>query len=114
MITTKQVNVDLGRGQKESKFISTKDVDASIKIEPPKEPVKVQRVSTHTMVDVADIEAKRKRDDITAQRKATAEKKATKPKLYAGKLWKELTDEEKEAIRIENLAKARAAKKVKK
>ena len=70
MITTKGIFVKLGKGRKLFSRVTTKDVDASIKVEIPKHRVvKGPVVSTNKLADVADIGKKKKRDDIMAERK---------------------------------------------
>lgn len=71
MITTKQINVILGKGRTKLERVTTKKIDASIKVGHPKEPIKAKSISTHSMADVADILEKKRRDDIMAQRKAS-------------------------------------------
>jgi len=72
MITTKQINVNLSRGKLKLRHVTTKDVDASVRVEPPKEPIKKKRlatITTTTLPDVADIAEKKRRDDIMAEKK---------------------------------------------
>jgi len=49
--------------------VTTKTVDASIKVEPPKAPIKAKSITTTTLPDVADIAEKKRRDDIMAEQK---------------------------------------------
>jgi len=69
MITTRQINVDLTKGKLKLRHVSTKDIDAGVRVEPPKEPIKPRSVSTTTLPDVADMAEKKRRDDIMAERK---------------------------------------------
>lgn len=55
MITTNKINVKLSKGRRKLTQISTKDVDASIKVKLPKISVKPMSVSTHALADVSDI-----------------------------------------------------------
>ena len=71
MITTRNINVNLDKGKLKLRHVTTKDIDASIRVEPPKEPVKTKSITTTTLADVADIAEKKKRDDIMAERKLT-------------------------------------------
>ena len=71
MITTKQVNVNLTRGKLKLRHVTTKNIDASIRVEPPKAPIKTKSITTTTQQDVADIAEKKRRDDIMAERKLT-------------------------------------------
>lgn len=72
MITTKQINVNLSRGKLKLRHVTTKDVDASVRVEPPKEPIKrkgLATITTTTLPDVADIAEKKRRDDIAIEKK---------------------------------------------
>ena len=109
--------------------MTTKSVDASIRVEPPKGKIKPRGVSTTTLQDVADIAEKKRRDDIMAEQKLAMKdaKKiaiAEKPKLIEPskelmaelkrKPWKDMTDEEKKIEykeRAKRAAITRAAKK---
>ena len=75
MITTREINVILAKGRK-LKRTSTKEVDASLKVKQPKNPVKPKSISTHSLTDVADIVEKKRRDDIMAERKEGKKGKA--------------------------------------
>lgn len=89
MITTKQINVNLSRGKLKLRRVTTKDVDASLRVEPPRQPLKLKNIpsiTTTTLSDVADIAEKKRRDDIAKEKKlamgdekkiAIVEKKAT-------------------------------------
>lgn len=81
MITTKEINVNLDKGRPKLKRITTKDIDANIKIKPPKEPVKTQSISTRALADIADIAEKKRRDDIMAERKASRATKGNDKEL---------------------------------
>lgn len=89
MITTREIDVSLNKGRARLNQVTTKDIDASIKIEQPKEPIKRQSISTNSLPDVADIAEKRKRAKVLEQKKA----------------------QEKEIAAKEKMAKVRAAKK---
>lgn len=69
MITTREINVDLTKGKLKLRRVSTKDIDAGVRVEPPKEPIKTRGVSTTTLPDVADIAEKKRRDDIAVEKK---------------------------------------------
>ena len=72
MITTKQINVNLSKGKIKLRHVTTKDVDASVRVEPPKEPIKrkgLATITTTTLPDVADVAEKKRRDDIMAEKK---------------------------------------------
>ena len=69
MITTKEINVDLAKEKLKLRGVTTKDIDAGVKVEPPKAKIKPRGVSTTNMADVADIAEKKKRDDIMVERK---------------------------------------------
>lgn len=69
MITTKQVNVNLTRGKLKLRHVTTKNIDASIRVEPPKAPIKTKSITTTTQQDVADIAEKKRRDDIAEEKK---------------------------------------------
>lgn len=99
MITTREIDVNLKKGHRKLIHVTTKNVDASIKVELPKEPIKTQGISTNSMADVADIAEKRRRDEIMAERK-----KGTRPQI----------DEEKKLAAKMKMAKVRAAKGKKK
>ena len=70
MITTREINVNLDKGRAKLERKTTKDVDASIRVVKPKEPIKAQGISTSNIADVEDIAEKKRRDEIMAQRKA--------------------------------------------
>ena len=69
MKTTREINVNLTRGKLKLRQVTTKNVDASLRVEPPKEPIKPRGVSTTTQADVADIAEKKRRDDIAKEKK---------------------------------------------
>ena len=72
MITTREINVILKKGQRKLKGITTKTVDASIRLPLPIEKkIKSPIASTHNIADVKDIAEKKRRDEIMAQRKAS-------------------------------------------
>ena len=55
MITTKEVDVKLGIGRNRFRRVTTKTIDASIKVEKPKvKPKKSPLVSTHNTSDAAE------------------------------------------------------------
>ena len=70
ILTTSKINVKLEEGQRKFKQVTTKKVDASIKVEHPKDPTKPQSISTRDIMDVGDAIEKKKRVEIMAQRKA--------------------------------------------
>jgi len=133
MITTREIDVYRKRANLKHRQVTTKTVDASIRIEPPKEPIKKRGISTTSLPDVADIMEKKRRDDIMAEVKK-AKKKASVSKIMAQtveqgkttiealattlkpdkKPMKEMTAEKKKAAMKERMAKVRAAKKKKK
>ena len=76
MITTREINVDLSKGSKLNR-VTTKDVDASPKVKFPKKPVKVKGITTSNIADVADIQEKKRRDDIMAEKKLAMKDKKT-------------------------------------
>ena len=138
MITTSQINVDLTKGKLKLRRATTKDIDAGVRVEPPKEPIKPRSVSTTTLPDVADMAEKKRRDEIAAE-KGLAMKDDKKiviaeleiitapaivkdgegqpmPTIKVKKPWKEMTDEEKKVEykeRAKRAAITRAAKKKK-
>jgi hypothetical protein len=69
MITTRNINVNLDKGKLKLRHVTTKNIDAGVRVEPPKEPVKTKSITTTTLADVADIAEKKRRDDIAAERK---------------------------------------------
>ena len=81
MITTRQINVDLAKEKLKLRGVTTKDIDAGVRVEPPKAPIKPRGVSTTTLADVADIAEKKRRDDIMAERKAALIKSDKEKKL---------------------------------
>ena len=109
MITTREINVNLDKGQTKLKQVSTKTIDASIKVEQPKEPIKAQGISTTTLADVADIAEKKRRDDIAAERNSFQKNMA----IYQVEQ-NELIAKEKKLAMKEKMAKVRTAKKGKK
>ena len=104
MITTRQINVDLAKEKLKLRGVTTKNIDAGVRVEPPKAPIKPRGVSTTTLSDVADIAEKKRRDDIMAEKKVLekagkkAEKKAMalEEKKLAMKDEKKIIMEEKE------------------
>jgi len=77
MITTREINVNLTRGKLKLRQSTTKNIDASLKVEPPKGKIKPRGISTTTQADVADIAERKRRDDIAVEKKVleAAEKK---------------------------------------
>ena len=69
MITTREINVDLTRGKLKLRQSTTKNIDASLRVEPPKGKIKPRGISTTTQADVADIAEKKRRDDIAIEKK---------------------------------------------
>ena len=70
MITTRQVMVNLDKKQVKLEHVTTKAINVNPKIEKaPEKPKKVTIVSTGKMADIKDIEEKRRRDAIMAERK---------------------------------------------
>jgi hypothetical protein len=144
MITTRQINVNLAKEKLKLRRATTKDLDAGVRVEPPKAPIKTKSITTTILADVADIVEKKRRDDIAVEKKLAVkdEKKiviteketsfqeniATYQKeqneLIAKekslkmkdekKPWKEMTDEEKKLAMKERMAKVRATKARKK
>lgn len=79
MITTRGIFVKLGMGRKQFSRVTTKDVDASIRVEPPKRGAnKRPIVSTNKLADVSDISGKARRDKIMAEREVLDIKDAKK------------------------------------
>ena len=108
MITTRGLKVEPPKGASlKQRQVTTKTVDASIRVEPPKEPIKRRGISTTSLPDVADIVEKKRRDDIMAE--VEAEKAKVKPREK--KSLKEIAFEEKKAAMAARMAKVRAAKK---
>ena len=123
MLTTKDINVNLSRGKLKLRHVTTKDIDAGVRVEPPKAPIKKQSITTTTLQDVADIAEKKRRDDIAKEKKLAMkdEKKiviAKKPKLIepsrelmaelTKKPWNKMNAKERKEYQIEK------AKKIKK
>jgi len=72
MITTKQINVNLSKGKIKLRHVTTKDIDAGVRVEPPKAPIKkksLATITTTTLPDVADVAEKKRRDDIAEEKK---------------------------------------------
>ena len=69
MITTRQINVDLAKEKLKLRRITTKNIDAGLKVEPPKAKIKPRGLSTTMLSDVADIAEKKRRDDIAKEKK---------------------------------------------
>ena len=116
MITTRQINVNLSKGKLKLRHVSTKGIDAGVRVEPPKEPIKPRGVTSTTVADVADIREKKRRDDIAVEKKLTMkdEKKIAMIDWPKKKPWKEMTDEEKKVAIKERTAKMLATKARKK
>lgn len=74
MISTKDMNIALAK-RKRLERVTTKDIDASIKVIKPKkeERMKSPLISTHNIGSVEEVEDKKKRDEILAQRKGFTE-----------------------------------------
>ena len=69
MITTRQINVNLSKEKLKLRHVTTKDIDAGVKVEPPKVPIKPRGVTTTTLPGIADIAEKKRRDDIAKEKK---------------------------------------------
>lgn len=85
MITTRDLRVEPPKKvnlkqRYKSRSVTTKTVDASIRVEPPKEPIKPRGISTTSLPDVTDIAEKKRRDDIMAEVKAAKEAEEKKKK----------------------------------
>lgn len=78
MITTRQVSVDLAKEKLKLRRVTTKTVDASDRVEPPKGKIKPRGVTSTTLADVADIAEKKRRDDIMKEKKKLMIKDAKK------------------------------------
>lgn len=76
MITTREINVNLEKKGLKLRQVTTKNIDAGVRVEPPKEPIKPRGISTTTLPDVADIAEKKKRAEIMAEKKALKVKKS--------------------------------------
>ena len=142
MITTKQINVNLSKGKLKLRQVTTKEVDASLRVEPPKEPIKLKKIAsitTTTLPDVADIAEKKRRDDIAKEKKlamkdekkiAMAEKEVegkTAPAIVKNgegksipiikevkkKPWKDMSGEEKKVAYKERAQRAKVTREAK-
>jgi len=117
MITTREINVNLNKGKLKLRHVSTKNINAGVRVEPPKEPIKPRGITTTILPDVADIAEKKRRDDIMAERKPIE-----KPVITTGKYeieikkkpWKEMTDEEKKVEYKERAKRAATTRAIKK
>ena len=92
MITTRQINVDLAKEKLKLRGVTTKNIDAGVRVEPPKAKIKPRGVSTTTLSDVADIAEKKRRDDIMVEKKKFDKK--DKKKIVQVKKKPEKTDKE--------------------
>ena len=63
MITTRQVNVDLAKEKLKLRGVSTKNIDANSRVEPPKAKIKPRGVTSTTLADVEDIREKKRREN---------------------------------------------------
>lgn len=94
MITTREIDVNLKKGNLKHRQVTTKNINAGVRVEPPKEPIKPRSITTTTLPDVADIAEKKKRDDIMAEAKK-AENKIAEIVVEAGeKIITKMVDEE--------------------
>ena len=75
MITTRQIDVNLEKGKLKHRHVTTKDINAGVRVEPPKEPIKPRSITTNVLPDVADIAEKKKRAEIVTERKKAESKK---------------------------------------
>lgn len=81
MITTRDIFVKLGIGRPKLKNLTTKDIDASIRITKPKGvPKKSQFITTGDVDNEEDRAERRKRLEIIAERKKKTVKKVVKEK----------------------------------
>jgi len=112
MITTREINVNLTRGKLKLRQSTTKNVDASSRVEPPKGKIKPRGISTTTQADVADIAEKKRRDDIAKEKKIAM--RDAKKIVIAKKVKKEkeLKQKEKEKERLDMVAKEKAKTKL--
>jgi len=69
MITTKEINVNLAKEKLKLRGVTTKNIDAGVRVEPPKAKIKPRGISTTTLADVADMAEKKRRDDIAVEKK---------------------------------------------
>ena len=120
MITTRDINVDLSRERRPLNQKTTKEVNVYVKKGTPR-PSKIA-VTTHNIEDVQAIAEKKRRDEIIAQKKASASKilaeTVEKGKEAIENLAADMKDkneeEEKKIAMKERMAKARAARGKKK
>lgn len=71
IVSTRNINIVLAK-KKRLERVTTKDIDASIKINKPKEESKMKKsplISTHNIQDVESASEKKERDDVVAERK---------------------------------------------
>lgn len=127
ILTTREIIVHLNEGERKLKRTTTKDVDPSIKVVYPKDPVKPVSLSTSSLPDVGLLIDKRRRDEIMAERKLSLqdEKKLVMAKPVAVEIAsptrieglikeasaEKLIAEEKKTEMAERMAKVRAGKK---
>jgi len=119
ILTTREIIVHLKEGERKLERTTTKDVDPSIKVVYPKEPVKPTSLSTSSLPDVGLLIEKKRRDEIMTERKLYLqdEKKiAIAEPTRIVKLIEEAktADEKKKLAMAEKMAKVRAAKEAKK
>ncbi len=71
MISTKYMNIDLAK-RKRLERVTTKDIDASIKVTKPKEESRMKSplISTHNIGSIEEVEDRKERAEILAQRKS--------------------------------------------
>ena len=101
MITTREINVNMSKEKLKLRHVTTKGIDAGVRVEPPKTPIKARGVSTTTLPDVADIAEKKRRDDILAETRKLEIKDEKKP-------WNKMNAKERKEYQAE---KAKAVKK---
>lgn len=85
MITTRQIDVNLEKGKLKQRHVTTKNINAGLRVEPPKEPIKPRSISTNVLPDVADIAEKKKRAEILAEAKKASVAKILAETVEQGK-----------------------------
>jgi len=95
MITTNQSNPKINKKPQKLNRVTTKSVDASIKTDEPKKPVKGQTLSTNQTGDPSNVGDKLKRLEVIKQKKEYRKKKERMAKARAAKKAKSNKDKKK-------------------
>ena len=81
MINTNKINLELDGGKKETSRVTTKNIDASIRVEKPEKIIKSQTLSTNITGDDLDVADRLARIKVIEEKKEYIKKKKIKERM---------------------------------